>query len=82
MWTMNTVQKQKFNCKLLCPILKAAREMEEYKGKCKLEGDVLMLKGKRYSIETIRNLPANVNGFSVSCKAGDNIVHFWRVTPI
>ena len=36
-----------------------------------------MLKGKRYSIETIRNLPANVNGFSVSCKADDNICPFF-----
>ena len=35
------------NRKLLYPVLRAARNTKRYKGMCKLERDVLTLKGKR-----------------------------------
>ena len=34
----------------LMPILRKARSMEEYKGKCMLDGKYLVIKGKKYSI--------------------------------
>ena len=38
-------------------VLKAAREHKDFKKKCKLEGDCLVIHGKQFSIENLHNLP-------------------------
>ena len=65
------------NRKLLYPILRAARNTEGYKGMCKLERDVLTLKGKRYTVRNISELPSELSGFHVSSKSGDDTYAFF-----
>ena len=65
------------NRKLLYPILKAARNIEGYKGQCKLEGDILTLKGKKYTVRNIGDLPPELNGFHVSSKSDENTHAFY-----
>ena len=61
----------------LIPILRRARQMSEYKGKCMLNGRQLVLKGKKYTTENISNLPDNLSGFHVSSKSDDNTIGFF-----
>ena len=65
------------NRKLLYPILRAARNTEGYKGMCKLERDVLTLKGKRYTTRNISELPSELSGFHVSSKSDDDTYAFF-----
>ena len=65
------------NRKLLYPILKAARNTEGYKGMCKLERDVLTLKGKRYTVRNISELPSELSGFHVSSKSDEDTYAFF-----
>ena len=52
--------------KRLRPILSAARRLDEYPGKCKLDGTNLIIRGKRYSFENLSELPQNLNPEVVS----------------
>ena len=65
------------NRKLLYPILRVARNTEGYKGMCKLERDVLTLKGKRYTMRNISELPSELSGFHVSSKSNDDTYAFF-----
>ena len=65
------------NRKLLYPILKAARNLDGYKGMCKLKRDVLTLKGKRFTVRNISELPSELSGFHVSSKSDDDTYTFF-----
>ena len=65
------------NRKILYPILKAARKHKDYKNLCKLEGDTLTLKGKRYTVNSISELPSDLNGFHVSSKSDNKTYAFF-----
>ena len=62
-----TAPKQKER-KRFRPILSAARQLEEYHGKCKLEGTELIIRGKKYSFENLSELPQNLNPEVVSSR--------------
>lgn len=63
--------------RLLRPILKAARNMKEYEGKCMMDGGRLKLDGKRFSIHDIGDLPPKLSGFHVSSKSDPNTYGFF-----
>ena len=65
------------NRKILYPILKAARKHKDYENLCKLEGDTLTIKGKRYTVDTISELPIELNGFHVSSKSDNKTYAFF-----
>ena len=65
------------NTKLLRPIFNLARKHDNYKGKCKMEGDKLIIKGREYTVDTIGTLPEEVNGFRVSSKSDGRIFAFF-----
>ena len=44
----------------LQPILKLAKSKTEYKGKCKLDYDSLIIKGTRYTVESLSRLPTDL----------------------
>ena len=52
-YNQETEQKRK----LLRPILKVARQHKDFQGRCKMERDTLVLRGKRYTVNTIYQLP-------------------------
>ena len=50
----------------LRPILKLAKTKTEYKGKCKLENDCLIIKGNKYTVETLSNLPMDLTPYKTA----------------
>ena len=63
--------------KLLRPILKLAKTKPEYKGKSRLDGDVLVIQGYRYSTGQLHKLPSDINGFKASSKENDGVIAFF-----
>ena len=61
----------------LRPILRAACCLTQYRGKCKLDGTTLVIKGKKYDIYTLHTLPNELNGFNITSKQGDNVLCFF-----
>ena len=45
----------------LYPVLKAARQKEEYKGQVALKVDRLTIKGKTYTVDNMADIPADIN---------------------
>ena len=62
---------------LLRPILKAAREIEEFKGKCRMEGAELIIKSRRYNSQNLHALPAPLSGFNATSKSDDKVLGFF-----
>ena len=62
----------------LWPILKAARQHENYQGKCKMEGPILIIKGKNYTTKNLYQLPEEINGFKATSKCEGNVLGFFR----
>ena len=50
----SVIQKRRM---ILRPILKLAKKNTEYKGKCKLDNDTLIIRGTRYKVNTLHLLP-------------------------
>ena len=47
--------------RLLRPILRAAQKIEDYKGRCKMEGPYFILDGKKYHWYNVHTLPAQLD---------------------
>ena len=52
----------------LRPILSAARRLEEYRGRCKMEGTDVVIRGKHYSFGNLFELPQNLSLDKVSSR--------------
>ena len=61
----------------LRPILRRARELDEYKFKCKLEGNSLIIKGRTYNTGNLSQLPQNLSGYAVSSKSDQETIGFF-----
>ena len=61
----------------LRPILWAARQHENYKGKCKMEGTSLIIKGKKYSLHNLHELPDELSTFNISSQTSDKVIGFF-----
>ena len=69
--------------KTLLPILRAAKRLTEYKKQSRLEDDKLILKGKPYTVNTLNQLPEELNVFDVSSKQNDSVVVFFgEINPL
>ena len=66
----------KRNQNRLHPILCLARSHPSYKDKCKLEGDSLVIDGRRYTVNEIGNLPSKLTAFQSAQKTDDQYVAF------
>ena len=47
------------------------KKQAEYKGKCKLDNDYLIIKGNKYSIETLNRLPADLAPYKAAQQSSD-----------
>ena len=65
------------NRRILCLILRAAHANENHKGKCKMDGDTLVLKGLSYTVHDLHKQPPELNEFSVSSKTDSKSVCFF-----
>ena len=61
----------------LRPILCAARQHENYKGKCKMEGTTLIIKGKKYGLHNLHELPDELSTFNISSQTSDKVIGFF-----
>ena len=65
------------NRRILRPILRAAKRLEPYKMKSKLDGDTLVLQGNRYTVDNLHTLPMELNGYTVSSQTNDDTIGFF-----
>ena len=63
--------------RLLKPILRAANNIKEYKRRCRLEGDQLVIKGRHYGRENLGELPHDISGYKVTSKEDAGTVGFF-----
>ena len=62
---------------LLRPVLKAAKGLKEYNHKCTLEGNQLALDGKRYTKDTMDQLPRNLDVMKITTKSEEKSLGFF-----
>ena len=63
--------------RLLRPVLKAAKGIKEYNRKCRLEGNQLVLDGKRYTKDTLDQLPRNLDVMKITTKSDEKSLGFF-----
>ena len=69
--------------KTLLPILRAAKRSSEYKKQSKLEDDKIVLKGRRYDVNTLNQLPEELNVFKVTTRENaETIGYFGEINPL
>ena len=69
--------------KTLLPILQAAKRSSEYKKQNKLEDDKIVLKGRKYGVNTLNQLPEELNVFKVTTKENaDTVGYFGEINPL
>ena len=69
--------------KMLLPILKTARHLKDYKKKCKLEESTLTIRGQKFTLNNLKQLPDQLNAFKCTSKANDNTVGFFgAINPL
>ena len=69
--------------KTLLPILRAAKRSSEYKKQSKLEDDKIVLKGRRYDVNMLNQLPEELNVFKVTTRENaETIGYFGQINPL
>ena len=69
--------------KRLRPYLKAARRLPKYRGKCRLDGDNLVLRGISYTVNTVHKLPDELQSFNVSSTTNEDTFGFFgSINPL
>ena len=63
--------------KLLRPILKASKQYIEYKNSSRLDGDKLVINGRRYGKQNLHHLPDKLKPMKVSTKEDSNTIGFF-----
>ena len=63
--------------KILKPILKLAASKPHYKGKCKIDEDVLIIQGKRYTVSNLHTLPEDISTFEATTKSTKDAIGFF-----
>ena len=69
--------------KTLLPVLKAAKRLSNYRKQSRLEDDKLVLKGRSYNVNTLNQLPEELNVFKVTSKEDETTVGFFgEINPL
>ena len=63
--------------RLLRPVLNAARRLEKYKGRCRLEGPHLVMEGKHYHCQNLHTLPADLDTVAATSKSNETVLGFF-----
>ena len=63
--------------RLLRVVLKATKGLKEYNCKCRLEGNQLVLDGKRYTKDTLDQLPRNLDVMKITTKSDEKSLGFF-----
>ena len=69
--------------KTLLPVLRAAKKLTNYKRQSRLDEDKLVLKGRSYNVNTLNQLPYELNVFKVTSKEDESTVGFFgEINPL
>ena len=69
--------------KLLRPIMRCAKSHMDYRRKCRMEDDTIIIKGKHYTINNLHQLPAEINGFEATSRKKDGVTcYFSELNPL
>ena len=69
--------------KLLRLIMLCAKTHEDYKKKCRMENDTLIIKGKHYTVNNLHQLPAEINGYQATSKTKEGTTcYFGELNPL
>ena len=63
--------------KLLQPILRAARNHDDYRGRCRMDRDKLVILGRNYGLHNLTQLPEDLKPFNVTSKETDDCIGFF-----
>ena len=63
--------------RLLRPVLNAARRLEKYKGRCRLEGPHLVVDGKYYHRQNLHTLPDDLDTVAATSKENESVLGFF-----
>ena len=67
----------------LRPILSAARRLDEFRGRCRMDGTELIIRGKRYSWNNLHELPENISPHTVSSRqSATHYGYFSEMNPL
>ena len=69
--------------KTLLPVLQAEKRLSNYKKQSWLKDDKLVLKGRSYNVNTLNQLPEELNVFKVTSKENENTIGFFgEINPL
>ena len=69
--------------KTLLPVLRATKRLSNFKKQSRLEDDKLVLKGRTYNVNTLNQLPEELNVFKVTSKENENTIGFFgEINPL
>ena len=69
--------------KTLLPVLCAAKRLSNFRKQSRLEDDKLVLKGRTYNVNTLNQLPEELNVFKVTSKENENTIGFFgEINPL
>ena len=63
--------------RILRPVYNAAKKHPDYKGKCRMEDNLLILKGYKYGLHNLKDLPADLSGHKVTSKTSKLVIGFF-----
>ena len=63
--------------KTLLPVLRAAKRLSNYKRQSRLDEDKLVLKGRVYNVNTLNQLPDELNVFTMTSRENEHTVRFF-----
>ena len=76
-------EEAEYQRKRLRPILSAARRLEEYRGKCTMDGTAVKINGKQYTWNNLHELPENLSPHVVSSRQNaDYYGFFGEMNPL
>ena len=68
--------------KILRPIYTAAKHSTKYRKRCRMENDLLVVKGKRYNVNELDNLPKSLKPANVTSKNSKTVYgYFGELNP-
>ena len=71
------------NRRILRPYFNAAKNSNEFYRKCRMEGDVLIINSKRYTVNNLSDLPESLNGFHANSRSNtDTFAFFGEDNPL
>ena len=67
--------------RILLPILKAAKQFKDYKKKCRLEDDKVVINGQKYGTDNLHQLPSEIDVFEITSKSDTDCWLLWCFKP-